>query len=272
MIADLIKKLILEHENSPEIIKIWYIKEFLQSEVLNYIYRENNYKDLIFYGGTAMRFLLWLPRLSEDLDFVWTDFDDFEWLAKWLQRFFQTQKQISVDYKIQKFRITLKFRNFLDQFGLQFWNSLDLYLKIEISDHFDFCQNAGIKHYAVTYQDKSIVIKSLDASTLFSTKLNAVLYRQRAKRNLDIQKSVKWRDFYDLFWYLQHKIVPNISCIKDISSMSELKKNLIQKVKDTDFGEVVIDIKDFLEDAVMLDFIKEHGKNYLIEKIDEWVE
>lgn len=270
MIIDLIQKLLVDRGEVPDTIKIWYIKEFLQSEVLNYIYRNTAYKELLFYGGTAMRFLLWLPRLSEDLDFVWVWFDDFSWLAIWLQTFFRTQKQIDVDYKIQKFRITLKFRNFLDNFGLQYGNSHDLYLKIEISDHFDFCQTATIKHYAVSYQDKSMVIKSLDASTLFATKLNAVLYRQRAKRNADVQKSVKWRDFYDLFRYLQHNIVPNIWCVKDITSLWELKKMLLQKVQDTDFLEVALDIRDFLDDTTMLDFIKEHGKAYVAEKVGEW--
>lgn len=270
MIVDLIKKLLVDHGEVPDGIKIWYIKEFLQSEVLNVIYRDPTHKELLFYGGTAMRFLLWLPRLSEDLDFVWVWFTDFEWLAILLQTFFRTQKQIEVEYKIQKFRITLKFRNFLDQFGLQYGNSHDLYLKIEISDHFDFCKNAGVKYYAVTYQDKSMVIKSLDVSTLFATKLNAVLYRQRLKRNVDDKRSVKWRDFYDLFRYLQQNIIPNISCVKDITNLWELKKALIQKVKDTDFAEVVLDIKDFLDDTTMLDFIKDHGKEYVMEKIEEW--
>ena len=235
------------------------------------MYKDAMYKELLFYGGTAIRFLLWLPRLSEDLDFVWVWFTDFEWLAVKLQTFFRTQKQIEVDYKIQKFRITLKFRNFLNHFDLQYGNSRDLYLKVEISDHFDFCKDAVIKYYAVTYQDKSMVIKSLDASTLFATKINAVLYRQRAKKNADIQKSVKGRDFYDLFWYLQHDIVPNVSCIKDISGLWELKYALTQKIKNTDFGEVALDIKDFLEDTTMLDFIKDHGKEYVMEKMEQWI-
>jgi hypothetical protein len=96
-----------------------------------------------------------------------------------------------LDYKVQKFRITLKFRRFLDNFGLKFENSKDLYLKIEISDHFDFCQNHRTKNYPVLYQDKSMIIHSLDESTLFSTKLNAVLYRQWSKKNSSTQISIK---------------------------------------------------------------------------------
>jgi hypothetical protein len=50
----------------------------------------------------------------------------------------------------------------LDQFGLKFGNSNDLYIKVEISDHFDFCKEYAIKQYPIIYQNKSMLIKSLD--------------------------------------------------------------------------------------------------------------
>lgn len=269
MIIDLINKKLEENTTKKDVIKIWYIKEVLQSEVLEYIYRNANYKDILFYGWTAMRFLLWLNRLSEDLDFIWQWFDDFESLGVDLQKYFAQQHKIELDYKVQKFRITLKFRDFLNHFGLQYWNSKDLYIKIEISDHFDFCENYKTKYYPITYQNKSILIYSFDQSTLFATKLNAVLYRQRTKTKNNTQIKVKWRDFYDLFRYLQKNIQVNIECIKGIENINDLKAKLKNIVENINFKEVVQDVQNFVEDDNMAIFIQDHGKEYILEKINE---
>jgi hypothetical protein len=216
-----------------------------------------------------MRFLLGLDRLSEDLDFIGGSFSDFEGLAQALQTYFQKTYSFEVDYKIQKFRIILKFRNFLSQFKLSYENSSDLYLKIEISDHFDFCQDFKMKMYPVFLYNKSMLIRSLDESTLFATKLNAVLYRQRAKRNNDANISVKGRDFYDLFWYLSHNIVPNVACVQEIADMTDLKKKLITVIEHTDFSHVIRDIDSFIENQPILNFLETNGKSYLIEQIEK---
>ncbi|MDR2541236.1 MAG: nucleotidyl transferase AbiEii/AbiGii toxin family protein [Candidatus Peribacteria bacterium] len=269
MITDIMKQVLKEHVDSKSKIKVGYLKEVIQSEVLDFIYRDKGWNTLFFYGGTAMRFLLGLNRLSEDLDFVGGTFSDFEGLAQALQAHFQKQHILEVEYKIQKFRISLKFRNLLSQFNLNYENSSDLYLKIEISDHFAFCQDFEMKMYPVLVHNKSMLIRSFDESTLFATKLNAVLYRQRAKRNNDANVSVKGRDFYDLFWYLSHKIVPNVACVQDVATMEELRKKLITVIENTDFSQVVRDIEPFLEDDQMLDFFETNGKSYLIEQIQK---
>jgi hypothetical protein len=49
--------------------------------------------------------------------------------------------------------------------------------------------------------------------------------------------------------------------------MATLKSKLIKIIKTTDFGEVVQDIKPFLEDDTMLGFIQNNGKDYIIEKV-----
>ena len=45
------------------------LKEYLQDIILYIIYSNKKYKDLIFYGGTLLRKVYGLNRLSEDLDF-----------------------------------------------------------------------------------------------------------------------------------------------------------------------------------------------------------
>ena len=73
-----------------------------------------------------------------------------------------------------------------------------------------------------------------------------------------------------MFWYLQKNIVPNLECVKDIKNMQELKQKLSNVVDHIDMEEVILDLRNFLDDTTMLDFIKEHGKAYVAEKIGEW--
>lgn len=56
--------------------------EYLQTIVLKEIYEIPECKDLIFYGGTSLRFIFDLNRLSEDLDFIWKYLRFFILLSK----------------------------------------------------------------------------------------------------------------------------------------------------------------------------------------------
>lgn len=84
MIIENIKIELEKHREKQDIIKIWYIKEYLQTLILKQIYELDISKDLVFYWWTSLRFLFWLNRLSEDLDFIWIDFTSFEELANHL--------------------------------------------------------------------------------------------------------------------------------------------------------------------------------------------
>lgn len=267
MIIENIKRELEKHKDKPDIIKIWYIKEYLQTIVLRQIYELDATKNLVFYGGTSLRFLFGLNRLSEDLDFIGKDFQGFEEVTTHFQSFFQSNN-IKIQVKIQKFRVILNFKDFLSHFWINFWASKDLYLKIEISEHFFFCKNYQIKLYPIFKYNQSLVIKSLDKSSLFSTKLNAVLYRNWTKQIWEEKISVKWRDVYDLFWYLSHSFVPNIDCIDGINNKDDLKKELKIIIEKINFNEVILDIENFLEDSTLLEFMRNNGKEYILEQID----
>jgi predicted nucleotidyltransferase component of viral defense system len=241
----------------------------LQIIILKQIYEYKDSKELIFYGWTALRFLFNLNRLSEDLDFVSKDFNNFEELGKHLQKYFKWEN-IELDYKIQKFRLILKFKNLLSKFSITYWNSLDLYIKIEISDNIDFCEKYEVKIYSIFKFNESLVLKSFDKSTLFSTKLNAILYRNWQKKVWNETISVKWRDIYDLFWYLSNNFSPNLACINWVKDINDLKDKLYSIINKINFKEVILDIEIFLEDKQILNFLKNDGKKWILEKIKEW--
>ncbi len=268
MIKEVINDYLKENVWKLDIIKIWYIKEIFQSYILSYIYDNKKYKDLVFYGGTATRFLFNLNRLSEDLDFIWENFSDFENLAKDLKLFFKKNYDLDLEYKIQKFRITLKFRDFLKNYNLSYWTSSDLYIKIEISKNFKFCEEYGIKNYPIFRFWKSIVIRSLDSESLFATKINAVLYRKWIKEIGNTKIIMKWRDIYDLFWYLSNSFKMNISCVDWISNKRELILKLTKIIKNIDFKNISLDVENFIEDKNIMGFFKSWWKEYILENLE----
>lgn len=267
MIIETIKFELKNHSDKSDIIKIWYIKEYLQTIILWQIYSYSYSKSLIFYGWTSLRFLFWLNRLSEDLDFIGKDFLDFEKLWFDLQNYF-SKNDIKLNYKIQKFRVILNFKDLLSQFWIKYQNSNDLYIKIEISDNFDFCEKFNTKIYPIFKYNQSLIIKSLDKETLFSTKLNAVLYRNWEKQIWNNKISVKWRYIYDLFRYLSNNTQVNINCIDKIKDIDKLKTELINIIQKINFNDVIYDIENFIEDKNILSFIKYNWKDYIIEKIN----
>jgi len=52
----------------PQPKKRAILREYLQTIILNSIYKSNFAKSMFFVGGTALRFFYTLPRFSEDLD------------------------------------------------------------------------------------------------------------------------------------------------------------------------------------------------------------
>ncbi|PIZ00973.1 hypothetical protein COY61_01100, partial [bacterium (Candidatus Gribaldobacteria) CG_4_10_14_0_8_um_filter_33_9] len=67
-----------------EVIKN-YLKEYLQLFILEFLYNQKKYQDLIFTGGSCLRFCYGLNRLSEDLDLDSLNKIDKKILAKELK-------------------------------------------------------------------------------------------------------------------------------------------------------------------------------------------
>ena len=193
------------------------LKEYLQIVVLDFIYSHPVYSQLLFYGGSALAHCFDLQRLSEDLDFI----DESKKisvseLAKDLENYFSTRTDLSVKATVQKFRIYLKFP-ILRELGIAGRaESDDLFLKVEVYSEFDFCEHYLTDIRPIFKYNRSVLIKTLDTATLISTKIRAILYRKWEKTDKQGQTivKVKGRDYFDLLWYLQKGIKPNLDCIE----------------------------------------------------------
>ncbi len=211
-----------------------------------------------------------MPRLSEDLDFV-----DLKrkikilQLAEDLKIYFKKNTDIDLSITSQKFRIYLKFPLLYELKIAKKPESNLLFLKIEIFKEFDFCKNYKVEILPLFKFNKSILIKTFDFPTLMATKLRAILYRKWEKTNKKgrISIKVKGRDYFDLMWYLEKGIEPNIKCVENIKDKSELKEKLLKIVEKIDPRSIQLDLEPLIENKNYVKNLSKNIKEILIRKL-----
>jgi len=234
MLIDDLQKIVNESRaaNKPlEYIKI-ELKEALIMRTLDFVYNSPKYNKLIFCGGTALKVIAKTNRLSEDLnmDYIGKEFD-LKKLADDLVLYFQKYGFFDLQYAIRakekilfiKFPVLFRLGLALNQ-----KNESDLlYLKIEIEKNqyklFDIAMTP------IMADNLFFVIRHYDLPTLFANKIGAIIGCKGKVFN--DKYDFKGRDFYDLIWFLEHKIKPNFNRVKEI-----LKKE--QNINITDLTDV----------------------------------
>ena len=202
-----------------------------------------------------------MPRLSEDLDFV--DLKKnirISELADDLETYFKKNTDLAATATVQKFRIYLKFP-ILRELGLSGEHDSDLlFLKIEVFRGFDFCKSYKTENIPLFKFNKSILVKTFDLSTLMSTKIRAVLYRkwEKTDKSGKILTRVKGRDYFDLMWYLEKNVRPNMNCLEKIKDKGELKEKLLRIIERVDSKSINLDLEALIDDQ---NFVRKLSKN-----------
>ncbi len=272
MILNYIKEIILEErakESNPLYIRS-VIKEYLQILVLQYIYTSNDFKsNLIFTGGTCLRYFYGTDRLSEDLDFDCIESIEPREIANKIGKYFKSSlrySELKISIKQQGKQILLKFP-MLREIGIAGPNESEmLYIKIDIT-------LVDSKSYKIERASKSafgynFVALHYDLPSLFAGKISAILTRNLLTGKDNVQ-TIKGRDFYDLLWYLKKGINVNINLVKEKINNPNLD---LEELKD------LIDIKvnlactkyknDFAND--LIPFIS--NKSFIFDYVDNYQE
>lgn len=262
-IINKLKTLKIEMSNrneSEDTIRV-YLKEHFQNHILNAIYKDQKFKDLIFYGGTCLRKLYELNRMSEDLDFETLAKIDLEELAMSLMKYFYDLEFDKVSYSIQQSehvsRITMKFP-ILHEIGLSPIESENLHVKVEINNKITGNYPAEITPLII--DSMSMILKHYDLSTLMAGKIVACLDRIYKKGNTGI--IVKGRDYYDLVWYMQKKIQPNKATLIDANSeysINHVFTLLDEKIKKISSRDLLTDLEPLFSDK---EFIRTWCQNF----------
>jgi len=248
------------------------LKEYLQVVVLDFIYSHPVYSRLLFYGGSALAHCFDLQRLSEDLDFIdETKKINVARLANDLEDYFRRRTDLKATTTVQKFRIYVKFP-ILHDLGITKREETDiLFLKVEIYSEIDFCKKYSTDIRPVFKFNRSILIKTLDPSTLMATKIRAILYRKWEKTDKQGKTTVKvkGRDYFDLLWYLRKGIQPDLSCIEGFENMKDLKEELLSMIARVDSRSIRLDLEALIIDPGFVKNISKNMKTILEREISE---
>src|SRR3989339_53016 len=266
---DLLKNLIQTAESQNNVFKRNILKEHLQLLILDFMYSSSKYSELIFYGGSCLKHCFNLQRLSEDLDFVDVKKEiKLSELARDIERYFKEKTDLHLTAAIQKFRIYLKFP-ILHELKLSEKGGSDfLFLKVEVFNDFT-CKEYTTRIIPIFKQNKSILIKTFDLPTLMATKIMAIFHRKWEKRDKkgNILASVKGRDYFDLMWYLQKKIKPNIKCLKGIKDEKMLKEELLTAISKIDTRSIAFDLEALIGDMNFVHNLSGNIKEILKQEI-----
>lgn len=187
------------------------LKEELQYYVLNFVYHHPDYSNWIMYGGSSLRIIHGLDRMSVDLDFevprVVTE-KFLKELKKEIENHFLTTYGAGTDFLTTKI---ITGRGLLLKFHvgekLSFGHSSkQIHVKIDLN-HF-VAPKTVHERRPIHHDQLSFVVITYNMSALMASKLAAIFLRGTR----GVGKAVygeKGRDIYDLLWYMEKKVVPD---------------------------------------------------------------
>ncbi len=187
------------------------LKEELQFYVLNFIYHHSEYGKWIMYGGSALRIIHGLDRMSVDLD--------FEVSHEVTEKFLKKLKREIEDYFVNTYGadndfLTIKITNgrgLLLKFHIG--NELDLenssnQIHVKIDLNYFVASKTVNERWPINHGQFSFVILIYNMSALMASKIAAIFLRGNRKVGSFVYEE-KGRDIYDLLWYMGKKIVPD---------------------------------------------------------------
>ena len=187
------------------------LKEELQFYALNFIYHHPEYSKWIMYGGSALRIIHGLDRMSVDLDFevsraITEKF--LEELKNEIKEHFKNTYGVRADF------LTIKVttgRGLLLKFHvgeeLSFGHpSKQVHIKIDLN-HF-VAPRTVHERRPINQDQLSFVIVTYNMSALMASKIAAIFLRGTRGIGEAVYEE-KGRDIYDLLWYMNKKVVPD---------------------------------------------------------------
>jgi hypothetical protein len=219
------------------------LKEALQYLVLDFIYHHHEFHKWVMYGGSALRIIHGLDRMSVDLDFEIADEVDKGFLEKLkaeIEKYFVEKYGTTTDFLILK---TISTRSLLLKFNVgDFLNlghiSKQVHVKIDLN-HF-VAPKTVTEHRPISHGQTSFVILTYNKGALMASKIAAILLREERGVGNNTY-DYKGRDIYDLLWYMKEKTTPDFDYL---NAKLEEKKKAIPDIR-TLFDKLTIDILNY---------------------------
>ena len=246
------------------------LKEELQYYVLNFVYHHPVYSNWTMYGGSALRICHGLDRMSIDLDFeiseACTDVllnNIKEALEQHFATIYNTGSDL-LNIKITNGRgLLLKF-NIGDELGMNH-PSKQIYVKIDLN--YFTAPKAVTERIPISRDQLSFVIKTYNMSALMASKIAAIFLRGQRGVGEAVYEE-KGRDIYDLLWYMQKKIIPDLNYLKakgvDVAHIQALFDKLtlqMNKVNKTNLQQDLTPL--FVDQTFIMHWLETWLENYL---------
>ena len=248
----------------PENQRINHLREYLQLMILKIISDSGFIKNITFTGGTALRIIYKTNRFSEDMDFSLTDKKGYG-MNKLLKIIKQQLNKYSLDFEFSKIKnetvnsFFIRFNNLLFPLSLSPHENQKLLIKVDI----DTNPPKGFDITEYIYYDRFyFTVNHFTPESLFALKLHALLFRTY----------IKGRDYYDLIFFLNKKIIPKFKLFQNavkqthpsahFNDFKELLDKLEDKLKKLDEKKVIKDLQPFILKPEEFDMINK--KNILL--------
>lgn len=245
------------------------LKEIVQEVALCGLSRAGFFKNVAFYGGTALRIFYGLDRFSEDLDFSLIEPNENVELQKY---FSSLEKELSslgmhfsVEEKVKTQDSTIKSAflkgNTKEHILSIYGTDLNINSNEVIKIKFEIDTNPLP---LATFENKYRLlpspyqVKLYDMPSLFAGKLHAVICRSWGNR-------IKGRDLYDYVFYLANNAAVNLPHLRarledtgvltenDTFELKELQTMLKDRFATIDFEQARQDVLPFVADKSKLE-------------------
>lgn len=252
------------------------LKEELQLYVLNFIYHHPEYSKWIMYGGSALRIIHELERMSVDLDFevshVLTE-KFLKRLKKEVEKHFINTYGTGPDFLTIK---TSTGRGLLLKFHIGKELSIShpskqVHVKIDLN-HF-VAPETVTERRPINRDQLSFVIVTYNMSALMASKIAAIFLRGTRGVGKAVYEE-KGRDIYDLLWYMTKKVVPDLDYliakgidVKDPRALFDRLTLQMNKVSDTNLKQDLMPL--FINNTYIEDWLKNWRESYL-KLLDEY--
>ena len=246
------------------------LKEALQYYVLNCIYHHPEYSKWVMYGGSALRIIHGLDRMSVDLDFevphaVTQNF--LEELKKEIEEHFSNAYGANPDFLTTKIATGrgLLLRFYIGE-ELSFGHpSKQVHVKIDLN-HF-VAPKTVTERRPINRDQLSFVILTYNMASLMASKIAAIFLR--GPRGIgEATYEEKGRDIYDLLWYMAKRVVPDFDYLVakgiDVKDPRALFDKLTLQMNKVDDENLRQDLSPLFTNLTFIDnWLKNWRESYL---------
>lgn len=246
------------------------LKEALQFYVLNFIYHHPDHQRWVMYGGSALRIVHGLNRMSIDLDFEVDQPVDkrvLEALKGEIERHFSTAYGAGPDFLTVKVSGT---RGLLLKFHvgdvLRAGDaSNQVHVKIDLN-HFS-APRTVTERRPINRDQLSFVVVTYNMSALMASKIAAIFLRgTRGVGSTTYEE--KGRDIYDLLWYMEKRVTPDFDYliargvdVRDPRALFDTLTVRMNKVSDENLTQDLLPL--FLDQTYIRNWLEHWRESYL---------